>query len=292
MNPQKQAFFYAILAVFLWSSVATAFKISLNFLSPFYLVFIASLTSFFILLFFMFFQKKWQILLNLEKLKLISCLILGAINPFIYYLLLFYAYSLLLAQEAQAINYTWALILSYLGVFVLKQKLSLADIISGFICYFGVFIIATKGEIFSFSFTNLKGIFYALISTFFWAIYWIYLTKIKIDTIVGLFLNFSSGVFLMILWWIFKEKLEIIELKALLSAVYVGAFEMGFTFILWQKAMSLSQNTAKIANLIFISPFLSLFFISIILKEQIYNSTLIGLCMIISGLLFQKYFKN
>lgn len=289
---QKKAYIYALLAVLCWSSVATAFKISLSFMSPFYLVFLASFTSFLILLFFMFYFKKWQTLLKLSKSELGICLILGFINPFAYYLILFKAYSLLLAQEAQAINYTWALALSYLSVFILKQKLVLGDVISGIICYFGVFIIATKGDLLGFEFASLDGIFFALASTLLWALYWVFLTKIKTDAIVSLFLNFSIGVLLLILWWIFFEKLEFIELKGIFGAVYVGAFEMGFTFILWQKAMSYTQNTAKIANLIFISPFLSLIFISFILKEQIYYSTIIGLCLIIFGLLFQKYYKK
>ena len=42
--------------------------------------------------------------------------ILGLVNPFLYYLVLFKAYDLLPAQEAQAINYTWALMLAFLSV--------------------------------------------------------------------------------------------------------------------------------------------------------------------------------
>ena len=60
---------------------------------------------------------------------------LGLINPFLYYLVLFKAYDLLPAQEAQAINYTWALMLAFLSVIFLKQKLTLKDILAGIICF-------------------------------------------------------------------------------------------------------------------------------------------------------------
>ena len=63
---------------------------------------------------------------------------------------------------------------------------------------------------------------------------------------------------------------------------------MGITFILWLQAMKLSTNTAKIANLIFISPFLSLLFISFFVGETILFSTFIGLIFIIMGLLIQQ----
>jgi drug/metabolite transporter (DMT)-like permease len=63
---------------------------------------------------------------------------------------------------------------------------------------------------------------------------------------------------------------------------------MGVTFVLWGKALSLSAHTAKIANMIFLSPVLSLFFIHYIAKEQIYNSTVVALGLILFGLFLQQ----
>jgi drug/metabolite transporter (DMT)-like permease len=72
-----------------------------------------------------------------------------------------------------------------------------------------------------------------------------------------------------------------------LGAVYVGIFEMGITFVCWLFALKFSTNSAKVANLIFISPFLSLIFIYFLVGEQILVSTFIGLVFIITGLLIQ-----
>ena len=63
---------------------------------------------------------------------------------------------------------------------------------------------------------------------------------------------------------------------------------MGITFLFWLKAMQNTSNTVKIANLIFLSPFLSLIYIYFILHEAIYISTIIGLIFIILGLLIQQ----
>ncbi len=65
--------------------------------------------------------------------------ILGIINPFAYYLILFRAYELLPAQEAQPLNYTWALTMTYLSIVILKQPLKFYDFLAGIICYVGVF---------------------------------------------------------------------------------------------------------------------------------------------------------
>ncbi len=55
---------------------------------------------------------------------------------------------------------------------------------------------------------------------------------------------------------------------------YVGLFEMGITFVLWLNALRLTRNTARISNLIFISPFISLLLLATIIGEEIHSSTL------------------
>lgn len=289
---QNVAYKFALISVFLWSTVATAFKYSLQYLSPALLVLYASLTSLIILFIVLVLQNKLTLAINYIKDNAIHILILGAINPFLYYLVLFKAYDLLSAQEAQAINYTWALMLSFLSVPLLKQKLTLADIVAGIICYFGVLIISTKGEPFSLNFTDLEGVGYALISTVLWALYWIFNTKSKADAVISLFSNFLFALPMIILYVYFTEDFIFPQINGFIAAIYVGFFEMGITFLFWLKAMQTAQNTSKIANLIFISPFLSLIFIYFILKEPIYISTLFGLMFIIFGLFFQQKFMN
>ena len=75
---------------------------------------------------------------------------------------------------------------------------------------------------------------------------------------------------------------------SLTAAVYVGVFEMGIAFVLWSQAMKKAENTAKVSNLIFISPFLSLVFIYFILGEIILPSTYVGLTLIMAGLWLQQ----
>ncbi len=218
-------------------------------------------------------------------------LILGSINPFLYYLVLFKAYDLLPAQEAQAINYTWALMLAFLSVPLLKQKLTFGDIVAGIICYFGVLIISTKGEPFSLNFSNLDGVLLALLSTVLWALYWIFNTKSKSDPVVSLFSNFLFALPMIGIYLYFTQTIVFPDIEGILAAIYVGFFEMGITFLFWLKAMQTAENTAKIANLIFISPFLSLILIYFVLNEPIFISTLFGLSFIILGLVIQQKSK-
>lgn len=288
---QRQAYKFALISVFLWSTVATAFKISLSYLSPIELLFYSSISSLFILGVIIVYQKKVPAVILHVKSQFGLVFILGAINPFVYYLILFKAYDILPAQEAQAINYTWALMFAYLGIIFLKNKLSRGDIIAGLVCYFGVLIIATKGEPFSLEFSNFYGVSLALFSTILWSMYWIFNTKSKVDGVVGLFSNFLIGVILISFFIGFTGGVSIPNLQASLGAIYVGFFEMGITFVFWLKAVNLTTNISKISNLIFLSPFLSLIFIYVFVGEQILISTIVALFFIIGGLVIQQKWK-
>lgn len=140
------------------------------------------------------------------------------------------------------------------------------------ISYSGVLVIATKGNLFSLQFDNPYGVILALLSTIIWAIYWILNTRDERDPVVGLFLNFS--------------------IPGITGAAYIGVFEMGLVFVLWLMALKLSDSAAKIANLIFIAPFISLVFIYFIVGEPIFPSTVAGLFLVVGGLLIQASGKK
>jgi len=292
MKSQRLAYVYALIAVFLWSTVASAFKISLEYLNPSQLLFYAVLCSIFTLFSILIYQKKTALILMHIKDNFWMIVFLAILNPFLFYLVLFKAYDLLPVQEAQTINYTWALTLSYLSIPLLKQKLHLRDFIAGVICYFGVLVIATKGSPLSLEFSSTLGIILALSSTVFWALYWIYNTKITVDPVVGLFCNFILSFPFILLYVYFDEGFILPPIKGFLGAFYVGLFEMSITFLFWLKAMKETISTSKIANLIFIAPFVSLILIYLILDEKILFSTVIGLCLIIMGLLLQQIKKR
>ena len=113
--------------------------------------------------------------------------------------------------------------------------------------------------------------------------------KDKRDTETKLFLNFFFGLIFITIANILFSKIIFPDFKGIIGIVYIGLFEMGITFIIWLKALSLSRTTAKVSNLIFLAPFLSLFIISKIVKERILFSSIIGLFFIISGIIIQNY---
>ena len=64
--------------------------------------------------------------------------------------------------------------------------------------------------------------------------------------------------------------------------------EMGITFLVWDRALKLAENTARVANLIYLTPFLSLLLIGGVLSEKIMVSTVAGLILIVAGILIAR----
>ena len=285
---QKRAFFYALVAVLLWSTAASAFKISLRYIDVPPLLLFASLVStaaFFVQLLL---SGKIALLKTLSKKDCLTSALLGFLNPFLYYAVLTKAYDILRAQEAMTINWIWPIMLVLLSIPLLHQKIKLRSIFAITISFLGVFIIATGGDIRGFQFSNPTGFLLALGSTVIWSLFWIYNVKDKRDEAVGLFLNFAFGsVYILTAILLFAEK-KLPCLNGILGAIYIGLFEMGVTFLVWLRALKSAKTTAHVANLIFLAPFFSLVVIHFVVGEKIFSSTIIGLVLIVGGIILQK----
>ncbi len=288
MYNERRASLYGILTVLLWSTVASAFKLSLRYLDHYQLLLYSSVVSILVLAAILVLKGKISLIFSYSLNQYLRALILGLLNPFLYYLVLFKAYDLLPAQEAQPLNYTWAITLALLSVPLLKQRIRLINFLALFVSYSGVVVISTHGDIVSFRFSNPMGVALALGSTVIWAIYWIYNAKDDRDPVAGLLLNFLFGLPFVFTFTLLFSSPSISNIYGLFGAAYVGVFEMGISFVLWLSALRLSRNSARLGNLIFISPFLSLIFIHFLVGERILPSTLIGLALIVAGLVIQQ----
>jgi len=288
MTSQRKAIIYGLSAVLLWSTVATAFKLSLEHFTPIELLLYSGSFSTLLLGAILRYQGKFHLVFQCSRNEYLLSIFLGLLSPFLYYLILFKAYDLLPAQQAQPLNYTWAITLSLLAVPLLKQKIGWQQWLALLVSYCGVIVISTEGRPFSLHFTDPLGVTLALLSTIVWALYWIFNTRDKRDPVVGLFVNFLCSFPFVLGYYLLTTELRMPSLNGLLGAAYVGTFEMGLCFVLWLMAMKLTDSTARISNLIFLSPFLSLFFIHFFLGEHILTATFIGLILIVAGLFCQR----
>lgn len=276
-------------AVALWSTVATAFKVALGYMSPLALMWLASLVS-------------WALIGALVVRQGLAGQALrqgwrtaawaGLMNPVAYYLLLFGAYDRLPGQEAMALNYTWALAMALLAVPILGQRLTRIDVLAGLIAYSGVWVIATRGAVLDVAFADPLGVGLALASTLIWALYWLLNARDHRPPLVAQWQNFSVGVPVLTLLLLAGPGFPWPGWAGLTAGIYVGLFEMGIAFVLWQLAVHRVSRTAKVSNLIFLSPPVSLLLLFFIVGEPILPSTLVGLVLILGGLGLQQRQKS
>lgn len=288
-NANKQAIFLALIATFLWSTVASAFKIGLQYFTPTLFLCQVIIVAWIALTIINIVTK--VSLKGITRKQILMASIGGFLNPFLYYLILFIAYDRLPAQIAQSLNYTWPIVLVILSAIVYSQPIKKRSLVGMFISFLGVVLISF-GSIHSNMGADIIGIALAMGSSIIWAAYWIINKQSTLCPQVQIWINFSAGLLFILPYTIFTETLIFPKPIELIPVIYAGLFEMAITFIIWLKALQTASAATKISHYIYLSPFLSLVFIWIILKEPILISTIWGLILIVSGIIWVEYMNR
>ena len=293
MTSNNKSILLASVAVLSWSTVATAFKVALSYLTHFEMLLVASFTSLAIFAVVLTVQRRWGAVKALPRRTWGYFALLGLLNPVAYYLVLFKSYDLLPAQVAQPVNYFWPIFLLVLLALFAKQRIPAKKYVGMFISLGGLVLISAGGG----QMGNLEispfGLFLGLMSAVLWATYWMVNNKNshKADATIACFMSFLFGSVYLAIGALFVG-VNLHTLPGILSGMYVGAFEMGIPFICFGLAIRTTSNPALVNQLCYLSPFLSLFFVSTILGEQIVPTTYIGLSLIVVGIVFNEYFAK
>lgn len=292
MNENTKSILLASTAVLSWATVATAFKIALEHLTVFNMLLLSTWTAVLIYAIMMTVEKKWQELCAMPLKLTVQTALLGLLNPVIYYLVLFRAYDMLPAQMAQPLNYAWPIVLLVLLAVFNHEKISGKKYIGMLISVSGVVCISlggggVKGGV------SVAGIAMALFSAVLWATYWLLNNRLKdkVDTTMSLFLGFFAGAVVLAVGGLFVG-IEINSVEGLLSGIYIGCFEMGIPFLTFGMALRITNNPTLINQMCYLSPFLSLFLIAVVLGETIVPTTYVGLALIVAGLIFNSNFAK
>ena len=278
-----------LLAVVLWSTVATAFKLGLALATPLQLLAFASLLSTLI------FLIAGQVPRpagserpeRLADGTLLKAAVLGLINPLLYYPLLLYGYDRLPAQIAQPLNYTWSLWLALLAAPLLGQRLKPATVIGLGLALVGVALLARQDPLLGT--IDVFGMVLLLASAFLWALYWLLLDRlqrtVELPPAQALGASFALATPLLFAGMLWQDGWPTWSGSFLLAAVWIGAIEMGITFLLWQAALARAREAARVGALIFLSPLLALGPIHWVLGEPLRPHAVLGLALVLGGVI-------
>ncbi len=279
---------YVALAISGWATAATAFKLGLRYLDAAQLLAWASLSSTGILAVVLVAQKQVSQLQQQSWTQIRWSALQGGLNPFGYYLILFQAYDRLPAQAAMALNYTWPLTLAVLAVPLLKDPLRPRTLGAIGVSLVGILLIATQGDLTTLQIEDPWGVALALGSSGVWATYWLTTVRDPRPGVVKLFMGFSFGT--LYTWltlpvfstWMWPDSV------GLLLGGYIGLAEMGLAFVCWLKALEVTPDRGAVANTVYLSPFLSLLVIGLVLREPIAPASVAGLILIVGGIVWQS----
>ncbi len=289
MRDSNKAIVYTAIAVLSWSTVATAFKITLRHFTYFEMLLVASFAALLVFAGALTVQKKWQSIRALTAGQWKQLAIIGALNPVAYYLVLFKSYDLLPAQVAQPINYSWPIVLLILLAVFAHQPIPKMKYIGMVFSLGGVALISLGTGSIGGQQLSVPGLLLGFLSAFLWGGYWMLNNRNRqIDSSVVLFVSFLFGSFYLLIgsFWM---NVDLVSTAGLLSATYVGVFEMGIPFVCFGLAIRKTNNPALVNQLCYLSPFLSLFLISTVLGEKIVFTTYCGLFLIVFGIAFNEY---
>jgi drug/metabolite transporter (DMT)-like permease len=282
----NQGYLYVSLASILWASTAAVSKLLLAHLDNLQVLFFSTLFASLSLMVISLAQGEFAVLKTYSLMDYVIFAAMGFIGVFLYRFFLQAALVLMPAQEAFIVNYTWPIMVVIFAWIILKEKMNLKKVIGLLLSFIGVVIVTTKGDFSALNF-SVGGVFFALAGA---VAYGFYSVLGKRQT----YEKYTSTTFFYIFSFIFSaislflfSSIPSLSLEQLGGLLWLGIFPSGLAFVFWLIALK-HGDTAKISNLIFMTPFLSLIYIYFLLGEKILLSSIIGLAVIVAGILMQS----
>jgi len=293
MNKSKIAYFYLGFVIILWASAPAVAKILLKNLNNFQVLFFTTLIATITLFLIALFQNKIKLICDYKLKDYLTFAYMGGLGIFLYYLFSFGSLMLISAQESTIVNYLWPIMVVIFASLILKEKLTLTKIAAIILSFLGVYIVISQGNLLSFTFSNKTGVLLAFLGAVSYGLFSVLGKQHNYERITSMmFYYLFSFVFITIAVLIFS-KIQLPNLYELIGLLWLGAIISGIAYVLWFLALKYGE-TSKVSNIIYLTPFVALIYISILVGEKILFSSIIGLIVIILGisLQFLKLNKN
>lgn len=285
-NKKTSAYANLALCIILWASIPVTTKKMLVELDSLQVLFFSTILSTLVLGILLIVQKKTSDLKNYNKSQYSTMFFLGFIGNYLYYVFLYGALSKTTASEGFILAYTWPIMVLVLSFIILKDKVTLQKLAGVLISFFGIIVITTNGNITTFNLTNLQGDVLALSGAFVFALFSVLGKKFNFDKTISVFIYFLSALLFIIPTVLIFTSITFPSFNVWLWIIYNGVFVNGISYIFWFKALE-GGETHIVSNLLYLTPFISLIYISIFLDEKILISSVIGIIVIVVGVLSQ-----
>ena len=145
----------------------------------------------------------------------------------------------------------------------------------------------THGNILSVNFTNFRGDAMALSGAFVFALFSVLGKKNRLDKTVSVFIYFLASLILLIPTILLFSSFKLPSTEVWAWLILNGLLINGISYVWWFRALE-NADTHIVSTLLYLTPVVSLVFISLFLNEQILVSSVLGLGVIVTGILTQS----
>ena len=281
----KKEYTYAATSILCWSTVATITKILLNNLNNFQVLWISSFFAMLFLFFINILKGNLKKLKNYSVKDYIITVLIGIPGTFLYYVFYYAGTDLMPASQAFIVNYLWPIMSVMFACIVLKEKMTLRKGVAIAISFLGVCIV-TGGDIMQFNQNTILGAIMCALGAVSYGLFTSLNQKTHYEKEISMMINYFTTFILTSIINIISGDIFIPDFIQMLGFAWNGIFTMAIASTVWILALE-SGKTAKISNLAYITPFLSLVWTFLILKEKISINSLAGLVVIVFGILIQ-----
>lgn len=283
----KKNYIYAISTVFIWSTLATVAKLLLNDIPNMQMLAISGAFAFLFLLVVNICSGAIKLMKN-YKLKQYAIMAgLGFVGLFMYSALYYYGLSQLTAQEACILNYLWPIMIVLFSCIILREKLTAMKAVA-MLCSFVGIVILSVGSGFVFTAGSIMGYISCIVAAVCYGLFSVLNKKANLNQNITMMIIWLTVTVCSLILSLFTENWASIGGTQWLGLAWLGIAVNAAAYLLWSLALNKSKNTAVIANLAYLVPFLSLVLSAIVLKEQIEWRHIVSLIFIIGGILLQN----
>ena len=281
----KKVYLYVAIAIFCWSTIATVSKLLLGGINCMQLLWINSFVAASTLLVVSVANGKIKLLKNYKFKDYAITMMIGFPGTFFYYVFYYAGTDLMLASQAFIVNYLWPIMSVVFACVILKEKLTSRKIIAILVAVFGGAIVTGGDLLQTYSNTSI-GVLMCILGAVSYGLFTALNKKMDYDKILTVMISYMGTFFVTTVINSINGDLFVPSLMQAPGFLWNGAFTMAVADTAWIMALK-KGDTAKISNFAYVTPFLSMVWTALILKEAITLKVVIGLSIMVLGIFIQ-----
>lgn len=212
---------------------------------------------------------------------------LGFLGLFMHSALYYYGIAVLSSQEACILNYLWPMMIVLFACLLLRETLTVKKAIAMVMSFAGI-VVLTLGSGGGSSGNRLFGIIACVAAAVCYGLFSVLNKKHSLNQSVTMMWIWLTVAVCSAVSGLIFEAWQPITGWQWAGVAWLGIVVNAVAYLLWALALKGARDSAKIANLAYLVPFLSIVLSALILKEQIACTAAIALVLIIGGILLQS----